>query len=407
MSKGFKKIVIVGGGFGGIYTLKNLKKCLEETNCNLDITLISKENFFTFAPMLHEVATGGLDQNNIVEPIRQITGNKLEFVRDLVREINLKTKEVITKDNKFEYDYLVLATGAETNYFGNDNAKKYTMPLKSIEDSQNIKNKIIEIFEDLAKYKQRDSDGENNKVNLCVVGGGPTGIELVAELAELAKETILPNFPNVSQNDIEIHLITGGLVLAGFSDKSKDYAINYLKSLGIKVHSDLVADVTPNELIFSNGNKLEQNLTVWAAGVKANLPEINPKLDLEKGRIPVKNTLQLNGYDNVFALGDIANGWPMLAYTATRQAKIVSRNIISHIKNEELSKFDFVPKIRLISLGQRNGLGEIGNFVIKGRIVWFIWRTVYLSKIISSKKKVKIALNWTFNLFASRDISKI
>lgn len=394
------RIVIVGGGFGGIYTLKNLQSKLGELRSIVEIVVISKENYFEFSPMLHEVATGGLDSNNVVEPIREMLDEYVTFIKGEVTHIDLEERELHLIDKMLHYDYLVLATGATTNYFGIENAEKHTLPIKTLKDSINIKNSIIEYFE---KYSKEN----NEKIKIAIVGGGPTGVELAVETAELVHETLVPEYNNVECSEIDIKLLTGGFLLSMFSEHSQQIARGYLNKMNIEVLDDKVIEVKESTLVLENDEKIPFNLAIWAAGVKALIPKVTPEIEMEHGRVAVEKTLQIRGYPTAYALGDIAAGWPMLAQIATKQAPVVAENIIKAIKNKKPEIFEYEVKIQMLSLGQKNGIGEFGNLRLNGVFVWFLWRTVYLSKIISSKKKIKIALNWTFNLFAKRDISKI
>lgn len=404
-AKDKKHLVIVGGGFGGLYTLKSIQRCSDCLENDLKITLISKENYFTFSPMLHEVATGGLDYNNVVEPIRDVIDCSVTFIQDTVKEVNLDKQTIKCSMNELNYDYLVLATGATTNYFGNENAEKYSIPLKSIIDSKNIKNQILSCFEKAAN--ETNPKEKEKLLTFVVVGGGPTGIELVTEIAELIDDSLLHKFPTITKKDTHLVLACGNDILGPFDEISKKRAKDYMTKLDIKLVMDFVKDVEKEKVLFNKEDSVETCSIFWAAGVKPILPKMHPEIEKDKiGALIVKPTLQLNSYGNVFALGDIASGWPMLAYTATRQAKYVAMNILALIKGEKLNEFEFEPKVKLVSLGRNNALGEFLGLKLSGRLIWFLWRSVYWSKVLSFKKKAKISLNWAFNLFVSRDISK-
>lgn len=395
-----KKIIIVGGGFGGLYTLKNLLK--NQLPNEFDIILISEKNYFLFTPMIHEVATGGLDQELIVESIREvIKKNDVNFVNQKVIKVNLDKKTVVTANSELTYDYLVLATGATTCFYGGTFYDE-VFTLKTVNDAVNIKNNIIETLE-------KANSGEDTNLNFIVVGGGPTGVELVVEIHEFIFQNLLKFYKNINKDEVNIYLLNASDSLISYFDKDQqEFALNYLKKLGIKVRNNSMVNNVENNKVFTSSDIIESKNVVWVPGVVPRYPELLGNIVKgENGRLHINEFLQLTNYENVFALGDVAAGFPMLAYTATRQAEVVSKNIIALAYNKVLTKFKFVPVAKLLSLGQFNALGEIGGVKLKGIITWFIWRTVYLTKIITFRKKVKIALNWTFNLFTPRDITKI
>ncbi len=398
-----KQLVIIGGGFGGLNTALRLEKCV----CSdiLEVTLVSKENYFLFTPMIHEVATGGLDKNNVVDSIRELLTEKTKFLMMEVTEIDLTNKVVHTNSHNINFDYLVIATGAVTNYCGVPGAKEHTLPLKNINDALRIKSKIIESFEKAANT----DDGKLRKqlLTFAVVGGGPTGLELTAELVELIMENAGNNFPSLLYDDVKIDLICGPSVIQYFHEKSQETTMDYLKGLGVSMEMENVVEVGENFIKLSNGKTIESRNIFWAAGVKPNIPTITPNVVLDKtGRIVVNEYFQIPSNTDIYALGDVAAGWPMLAYTADEQASHFVSNLIKLVNNKPLEPFNFKPAVKLMSLGQKNAIGEFFGLKLSGRLLWFVWRTVYLVRIPSFKKKVKIAINWTFNLFTNRDISK-
>ncbi len=398
-----KHLVIVGGGFGGIYTARKLEACVSKDV--LEVTLVSKNNYFLFTPMIHEVATGGLDKNNVVDAIREVLSDKINFLMGEVTEINLKEKYVKHNDCKLNFDYLVIATGAVTNYYDITGAQQYTLPLKTINDALKIKNEVLESFEKAACTK--DTELRKQLLTFAIVGGGPTGLELTAELVELIQENAGNNFPNLSLDEVKIDLICGPCIIQYFDKTSQEKTMNYLKGLGVSMIMENVTEVGEGYIKLTSGQTIKSKNIFWTAGVKPNVPAIFPNPELDKtGRIVVNEFFQISGYDNIFAIGDVAAGWPMLAYTASEQANHLASNIMNLMSNKSMKPFKFKPAVKLMSLGQKNAIGEFFGLKLSGRPLWFVWRTVYLYRIPSFKKKVKIAINWTFNLFTNRDISK-
>lgn len=398
-----KHLVILGGGFGGLHTALQLEKCF----CSdlLEVTLISKENYFLFTPMIHEVATGGLDKNNVVVPIRELLSSKTNFLMAEANEINLSSKVVKTNVMDVNYDYLVLATGAVTNYYNIPGAEEYTLPLKNIKDALKIKTKVIESFE--AALSTTDTKAKKELLTFTIVGGGPTGLELTAELVELIRENAGNNFPSLSLSDVEINLVCGPCIIPYFDKSSQEKSAAYLESLDVSLLMENVAEVGKNYVKLTSGKTITSNNIFWTAGVKPNLPKITPDLELDKsGRLTINEFLQIPTHPEIFAIGDVASGWPMLAYTASEQATHLAKNLSNLLNQKPLKPFLFKPAVKLMSLGQKNAVGEFFGLKLSGRLLWFVWRTVYLIRIPSFKKKVKIALNWTFNIFTNRDISK-
>ena len=392
-------MLILGGGFGGIYTAKYLQKHCQN---KFEVTLISDKNYFEFSPMLHEVATGGLYQNNVVESISTIA-KKLEinFVKDYVTLINLQTRQVYTKNNNFSYDYLVMATGSKPRFFNIKGAKEYTIPLKTLAQAASIKESVLG-----AAF---DSDQSHSKINYVVVGGGPTGLELTAELCDLV-ENELYTLSVKPKKSYKITLIVGEDKLTTFfSEKTQARVKKTLRDRGVKIiFGKRVSRVTKTGLVLSDDSKIDSNTIYWAAGVEPNIPETKGDLTKDNlGRIITNGHLQLKNYPEVFCVGDIVSGWPMLAYTATKQASITAQNIYLSFLGSSLKKFDFEPKVKLMSLGQKHAVGEFGSVSVHGFWVWFLWRTVYLFKILTTRKKLQIALNWTYNLFVGRDVSVV
>lgn len=398
-----KHLVIIGGGFGGVYTAKKLENCISEDV--LDITLISKNNYFLFTPMIHEVATGGLDKNNVVDAIREILSKRTKFLMGEVTNVNLSEKYVTQNGHKVNFDYLVLATGAQTNYYGITGAEQYTLPLKTINDALKIKSSVIESFERAACTQ--DHELRKQLLTFTIVGGGPTGLELTAELIELIHENAGNNFPNLTLDDVTINLICGPCIIQYFDKVSQDKTEKYLKKLGVNFIMKNVKEVGDGYVKVDGDDTLHSKNIFWTAGVTPTIPAIFPNVELDKsGRIVVNEYFQIAGHDSAFAIGDVAAGWPMLAYTASEQAAHLAGNLTSLLSGKSMKPFKFKPTVKLMSLGQKNAIGEFFGLKLSGRLLWFVWRTVYLVRIPSFKKKVKIAINWTFNLFTNRDISK-
>lgn len=397
------KIVIVGGGFGGAYTARYLASLLGE---KAEITLINKSNYFLFTPLLHEVATGGLSPRSVLEPLREIfRGLPVSFVEDTVTEVKTDTKEILTTHATYSYDYLVMSGGAETNYFGIPGAQENTFTLKNMNDAIALRNHIISTFEHGVKTKNKDL------LTFAVVGAGATGVELVCELEEYVKHTLCSYFNNsgFSKEDIKISLITNTPdVISQFPVKMRELALSHIQSKGIEVILNAtVAKIEPHTVTLKDGKSLQAHTIIWVAGVKPSLSEIKGIEAGPKGRMEVNEFLQNTKYPEIFGLGDAAGTLPMLAQIAVQQAKTVAHNINASISETELQKFSTNIKGLLVSLGQWYALGDFHGITLRGPVMWFLWRTIYLFNFHSWKKRFGIMVEWTVNLFYPRDITYI
>ena len=410
------KILIIGNGFGGIYALKNLRKIFGKTK-TIELSLIGEKNYFLFTPLLHEVATGGINPMNIIEPIRKVLGCCLKnFYLGKAEQINLQDKTVLVGGAPVAYDYLIIAPGSETNFFNTPGANQYAFSLKSIEDAIKIKNRCITQMERASHLK--NSAERKKMLKFVIVGGGPTGVELAAELEELVRETFAHYYHKEIIDDISIVLIQKGSALVPqFYPKIRAKSLRVLQKKGIKTMlNSAVKEIGISYVIINDGVKIPTETVIWVAGVKpVNLKFDQPVEKSPDSRLAVNECLQLQNHPEVFAIGDIAlfkdekkNVFlPQLAQVAEKEAKTVARNIKFLIENKMPEKFFYKNSGNLMSLGKWKAVGQISDFTFSGHIAWFIWRTVYLSKLISFRKKVRVALDWTMNLFSPRDISQM
>lgn len=409
------KIVIIGNGFGGIYTLKNLHKLFHHRD-DISLGLIGEKNYFLFTPLLHEVATGGINPENIVEPLRKILGCCLDkLYLGKAEKINTKEKTVSVGAHIIPYDYLVVAPGAETNFHDAVNAEKYSLTLKSIGDAVKIKNEIIRKIE-CASHTE-DILERAKKLSFVIVGGGPTGVELSAEMQEFITENFSDYYKNkLLTKDASITLVQRGPeLLPQFNKKIREQSLKILEKKGVKVLLGKgVKEINDSFVLLDNGEKIEATTVVWAAGVKPAEIEFDQVLQRSKDRrLLVDQYLRLKEHKEIFALGDSVafkdgeSFLPPLAQVAEQEAKNVAKNIYLSITDKNLEPFVYRHRGTMISLGRWMAMGEISGFVFGGCITWWVWRTLYLSKLISLRKKVKVALDWTINIFSPRDISEL
>lgn len=407
------RVVILGAGFGGIQTYLSLRK--HARRHNLKITLINKTNYFLFTPLLHEVATGGLGEHNAVESVREIIGkDPASFLMAAATEVDLAKRMVKTSVGDVSYDTLVIATGAETNYYGIPGAEKYGIVLKTLADAIAIKQRLVDLFEKASRAT--DAAERKKLLSFVVVGGGPTGVETATEMAELFRETFRLFYDTeISSKDVSLTLISADPdLLMPFHPTLRKKALNALERQGITVKlKTLVKEVTPEGLRCDNGDLLSAQMVIWAAGVRPITPTMPAGTECERGRLSVDEFLRLAGRERVFALGDTACAHgpdgkpiPMLAQVAVRQGPIVATNIVRSLQKRPLKPYVFSLKGTLVSLGRFKAAAQIGPFHLSGPVAWFMWRTVYFFNFHSWSKRLKIGVDWFVNLFFPRDITR-
>ena len=407
------KIVIVGGGFGGIYALKRFHE-LFHANKNIQITLVNEKNYFLFTPLLHEVATGGVNPQNTIEPIRKILGCCLHTLcLGKAIKVNLDNKVLETTTRNMAYDYLILAPGAETNFYNIPGARDYSFPLKSLPDAIRIKNHCITLIEQASHIDDRKK--RRNILRFVVVGGGATGVELAAELQEFLKETFSRYYSKEIIDDISIVLVQRAQVLLPqFSKPLQTKSFEVLRKKGVEIRlGTSVTRVSKDEVVLNHNDVLGTQTVLWVIGIQpARILFTGSEEQKENERLKVNQYLQLEKYPEIYAIGDLAlaesaTGQPLpaLAQVAVQEARAIADNINRQINKQVLKPFVYKHSGTLLSLGQWMAIGEISRFVLWGHLTWWIWRTIYLSKLISRQKKVKVAIDWTINIFSARDIS--
>ncbi len=405
-----KKIVILGGGFGGVYTLKYLHKFFHNDK-EIKLILVNKKNYFLFIPLIHEFATGSISLENLVEPIREVIKCcDYEFIHGEVKKIDLEKKIVYVDNQEISYDYLVIALGSKTAFYNIPGTEENSFTLKSLDDAIKLRNHFIHMFELAAKSQ------DEGILTFVLVGGGATGVELAGEMSDYFYKTFSKIYPQEIVSQVRIILIEKGHeLIPQFSPNLRKIAFNVLQKKKIEiVLGKGVKEVGKDFIKLDDGTLIKTKTVIWTAGVEPNLPEIGGKIEKDsKGRLIVNEYLQVKNYENVFAIGDccyfIQNEKPLpqLAQVAVRQAKTTAKNIFNLIQNKPLEKFVYKHQGDLISLGRFFAIGEIKGFSFSGFGAWILWRGVYLSKIISNKDKIKTFIDWLLDIFYPRDITEI
>ncbi len=398
----YPRIVIIGGGFGGISLARNLG------NLEVQVVLLDKHNYHTFQPLLYQVSTGGLEPDSIAYPIRKVLKDYPNFYFRLakVRKINVAENKVETNIGPLSYDYLVLATGSLTNFYGNREIAKNAMAMKTIPQSLNLRSLILQNFERSLltdNLKERDA-----LMNFVIVGGGPTGVELAGALAEIKKGILPKDYPDLDTGRVQINLIqSGNRILTMMSANASNKAEEFLTSLGVTIWKDTrvtgydgITVTTKTDLVF------ESATLVWAAGVEAALVKgLNAQDLLVGGRIGVNHVNQVLGHTNIFALGDVAcmitkdwpNGHPMMAQPAIQQGKRLGKNFVRLLEGEALEPFVYNDKGSMATVGRNKAVVDLPNVRFQGVFAWFVWMFVHLFFLIGFRNRMVVFINWVYN----------
>ena len=399
----YPRVIIIGGGFAGIALSKKLR------NKNVQVVLIDKHNYHTFQPLLYQVATGGLEAGSIAYPIRKVIQEYKDFYFRLtsVKEIDTKHQKIITEIGELHYDYLVIATGSKTNYFGNKEIERNSMSMKTIPQSLNIRSLILENFEQAVLTKNQAD--RNTLINFVLVGAGPTGVELAGALAEMKKAILQKDYPDLDIDKMQINLIqSGDRILNTMSEKSSAAAEKFLLDLGVKIWKNVRVTNYDGRTITTNTDLTFDSATViWTAGVQGvKIIGLDSKSLVEKvDRVRVNQYNQVVGYDNIFAIGDICSmetekypqGHPMMAQPAMQQGKLLGENLIKLIHKKPMTPFEYKDKGSMATIGRNLAVVDLPNYHFSGIFAWFVWMFVHLFSLIGFKNRAVVFLNWVYN----------
>ncbi|HYV18001.1 MAG TPA: NAD(P)/FAD-dependent oxidoreductase [Verrucomicrobiae bacterium] len=409
-----KRVVILGGGFGGLYAALRLEKELRREP-GLEVTLVNRENFFLFTPMLHEVAASDLDLTNIVSPVRTLL-KRVGFFQGDVQGIDLERRTVTvthgldTHPHDLPYDALVLALGSVTNFYGLPGLEEHALTMKSLGDAVHLRNRLIQLME--------EADTEccalerSPLMTFVVAGGGFAGVETIAGLHDFVHAS-LRFYPNIGAKNVRFVLVhPGDYILPELGEELGRYAQEKLAARGIEIRGRVkVSEVDGKGVTLSDGAVIPSRTIVWTAGTTPN-----PMLALlpcprEKGRIKVDETLEVPGHPGVFAVGDCAliphkSGafHPPTAQHALREGSVVAHNVLARLRGREPRRFHFESLGQLAAIGRRTGVAKMFGMKFSGFLAWWLWRTIYLSKLPRFEKKLRVALDWTLDVFFSKDL---
>lgn len=410
-----KRILILGSGFGGLYTAMHLEKKLRRAS-NVEVTLVNRENFFLFTPMLHEVAAGDLDITHIVNPVRKLL-RRTQFFNGDVKAINLSKRTVLAThaddnhDHELRYDYLVLALGSVTNFYNLPGLAQNALTMKSLSDAILLRSRLIKNLEDADFECSREE--RSSLLTVVVVGGGFAGVETIASVNDFVREAIR-YYPRLTPNELRIVLIEAAeAILPELGSKLGAYAQEKLAERGVEFRmKTAVKSVSNGEVSLSDGSSIKTNLLVWTAGVSPNPLLSMLECSKERGRLITNEFLEVEGWPGVWALGDCAavpdsstgKSCPPTAQHALRQGKVVADNIVAAIAGGRRQPFRFKTIGALASIGKRTGVARIFGVNFSGFVAWWLWRTIYLSKLPRFEKKVRVALDWALDLLFSKDL---
>jgi len=429
-----KHILILGGGFAGVKVLTQLQKTFQN-DVSVDITLVSRDNFFLFTPMLPEVSSGMIETRNIVTPVRAFC-NRAKFYEANIESVDLKNKRVVIshaigkhtdpiewRNHTLNYDYLVVALGSETNFFGMTEVARNAFTIKTISDAIVLRNHVINMLEQ-ADLEHDDISLRKSLMTVVVVGGGFSGVETVGELNDFIRDSIKHFYHNLEPNDVRIILVNSGRrILPEVTDDLASFALQKLRESGVKVmlNTRLIA-VTRDGISLNDGIGISTNTMVWAGGARPDslISGLQCKHD-NSGRMITNNYLEVQGHeDSAFALGDCASiidpntgsPCPPTAQHALRQGKIAANNIFSRIRESEHNHnkkkvFDYKTKGVMTLIGRRNGVGILLGHKVQGFIAWFFWRFYYLSTLPTVQKKLRVMTDWFIDLFFKRDVTRL
>ncbi len=400
-----QRIVILGAGFAGLQLARRLK------DSNFDITLIDQYNFHQFQPLFYQVATARLEPSSVSFPLRKVFQHKSNVHVRLatIESIDQLSNTVYTDVGSFGYDYLVIATGCTTNYFGNKNIERYAFPMKSTTEAIVLRNRILLNFEEALHATPEELEGI---MNIVVVGGGPTGVELSGSLAELKKNILPRDYPDMDFSRLNVYLLEAGPATLGpMSKVSQQKSQAYLEAMGVQVKVNTqVKDYDGKKVLLADGSTIATNTLIWAAGVTGNVPNgIDASLLVRGNRIKTDVFNRLPGTDNIFVLGDIAymeteqfpKGHPQLANVAIAQAKNLVQNFKRIQSGKALLPFSYRSPGTMATVGKRKAVVDLPFMSFQGRFAWFIWMFLHLMLILSVKNKLIIFINWAISYFTN------
>ena len=407
-----KRVVIVGGGLGGLRLAEDLY------GSGMQVVLIDKNNFHQFPPLIYQIASAGIDPSSISFPFRQIFRKRKDFYFRMAeaRMVDTEKKILQTSIGKIDYDYLVLAAGATTNFFGNKNIEEWAIPMKTVPEAMGLRNALLSNLERALTCATEEERQE--LLNVVIVGGGATGVEIAGALAEMRRYVIPYDYPDMDSSLMHIYLIEAGdRLLAGLSQESSQKAYEFLKSMGVDIQfGKMVTDYRDHKVIMKDGTEIPTRTFLWVSGIRANaMPGIDESHMGRGFRFKVDEFNRIQGVEDVFVIGDqclqtsdaaYPNGHPQVAQVAIQQAKNLAKNlklIMKGADSSDLTAFRYKNLGSMATIGRNKAVVEIGKFRSQGFFAWVLWLVVHLRSILGVKNKVMVLLNWLWKYVSYND----
>ncbi|WP_035756282.1 NAD(P)/FAD-dependent oxidoreductase [Hugenholtzia roseola] len=396
------RVVIVGGGFGGLKLAQSLR------NTATEVVLFDKFNHHTFQPLLYQVATSGLETSAIVYPFRKNFGTQsnLYFRLGEVSKVYPNENLIETSIGKVKYDYLVIATGADTNFYGIKPVEAYAVPMKTIQDAIRLRNRIISNFESALLIEEEEN--RNSYIDFVIVGGGPTGVEIAGALSELRSHVFPKDYRELNLKEMDIHLIEAApRLLNGMTEKAGRDAEKFLKEMNVQVHTGKSVKTYDGYTVTLNTGEtfISRNL-IWAAGVKGNpIAGLNTEAIVGGNRIKVDSYNRVSGYENIFAVGDVAamitektpKGHPMVAPPAIQQGKLLAKNLQNLIHKKPLKAFEYKDQGSMATIGRNRAVVDLKKAYLAGWIAWLVWMFVHLMSLVGFRNRVFVFFSWLWS----------
>jgi len=395
-----KRVVIIGGGFGGIQLIRKLR------NARFQIVLIDKNNYHTFQPLLYQVATAGLEPDSIAYPLRKMFFGVSDFYFRMAQVVRIEqqSNRVVTDIGELDFDYLVVATGSKTNFFGNKNIERHAMPMKSVSEALDMRSLMLQNFEKALLTKNLSE--RTGLMNFVIVGGGPTGVELAGALSELKNHVLPKDYPDLDFRRMEVHLLEAGpKVLAPMSEKSSKTSLKYLEEMGVRVWLNTPVIDYDGKVVKTKTKELPAKTLIWAAGVHGRLIPGIAENAIEKGRYLTDEFNLIVGTENIYAIGDVAlmktenfpHGHPQVAPTAMQQGAVLGKNLYKIKSGKEQIPFQYKDKGSMATIGRNRAVVDMNKLHFSGLPGWMVWMLVHLLSLVGFRNKVVTLLNWVWN----------
>ncbi|MGZ3871779.1 MAG: NAD(P)/FAD-dependent oxidoreductase [Mucilaginibacter sp.] len=395
----FPLVVIIGGGFGGLQVASHLK------DKPVDVLMLDKHNYHTFQPLLYQVATGSLEAESIAFSLRKNFSGQKNFRFNIaeVSAVNPEKNTIDTSIGEIAYDYLVIATGSTTNFFGNKDIEKFAMPMKSIPEALNLRYLILQNLEEATLKNTRKE--KEPLLSFVLVGAGPTGVELAGALAEIRNHILHKDYPELKKEDMKVYLVDFlPKVLGPFSDEASKKAYEFLTDMGVEVMLNVkVETYDGNEIKFEGGKTIPTKNVIWSAGVMGVIPEgLSKDIIVRGNKIKIDDHCRVEGSQNIFAIGDVAamiteetpKGHPGVAQVAIQQGKYVAQTIVQTLNGEPTSPFKYFDKGSLATIGRNKAVADLGKLKFQGFFAWLVWMFVHLISLLGFRNKVIVFINW-------------